>query len=110
MAPSSTPAQMRFAWLTCQDWSVNHWAAMDMIVAEDLDFLVHLGDYIYESVGATFQSGLAELSPHPHHAAQRDRARRRRDGRVRDQPGRLPHAVPHLPRRRACASCTASSR
>jgi alkaline phosphatase D len=59
-APSATPAQMRFAWLTCQDWSVNHWAAMDMIAAEDLDFLVHLGDYIYESVGATFQSGLAE--------------------------------------------------
>ena len=59
-APSSTPAQMRFAWLTCQDWSVNHWAAMDLIAAEDLDFLVHLGDYIYESVGATFQSGLAE--------------------------------------------------
>jgi alkaline phosphatase D len=61
-APSSTPAQMRFAWLTCQDWSVNHWAAMDLIAAEDLDFLVHLGDYIYETVGATFQSGAAEAA------------------------------------------------
>ena len=59
-APTSAPAQMRFAWLTCQDWSVTHSAAMDLIAAEDLDFLVHLGDYIYESVGATFQSGLAE--------------------------------------------------
>lgn len=61
-AAASSPAQMKFAWLTCQDWSVNHWAAMDLIAAEDLDFLVHLGDYIYETVGATFQTGLAEAA------------------------------------------------
>lgn len=61
-APSSTPAAMKFAWLTCQDWSVNHWAAMDLIASEDLDFLVHLGDYIYETVGASFQSGAAEAA------------------------------------------------
>ena len=59
---SSSPATMKFAWLTCQDWSVNHWAAMDLIAAEELDFLVHLGDYIYETVGASFQSGLAEAA------------------------------------------------
>ena len=73
-APASTPAQMRFAWLTCQDWSVNHWAAMDLIAAEELDFLVHLGDYIYESVGAAFQSGAAEAAhgriTFPHGAAR----------------------------------------
>ena len=63
-APSaaSRPAQRKFAWLTCQDWSVNHWAAMDLIAAEELDFLVHLGDYIYETVGATFQTGAAEAA------------------------------------------------
>ena len=61
-AAASTPSQMKFAWLTCQDWSVNHWAAMDLIAAEELDFLVHLGDYIYETVGATFQSGAAEAA------------------------------------------------
>ena len=63
-APSakSSPAQMKFAWMTCQDWSVNHWAAMDLIALEDLDFLVHLGDYIYETVGAAFQSGAAEAA------------------------------------------------
>ncbi|MES2297796.1 MAG: alkaline phosphatase D family protein [Pseudomonadota bacterium] len=59
-ASGSTPAQMRFAWFTCQDWSVNHWSAMDLIAAEDIDFMVHLGDYIYETVGASFQNGLAE--------------------------------------------------
>lgn len=59
-AAAASPAQLRFAWMTCQDWSVNHWAAMDLIAAEDLDFLVHLGDYIYETVGAAFQAGAAE--------------------------------------------------
>ncbi len=53
-------AQLRFAWITCQDWSVNHWGAMSLLAAEDLDFLVHVGDYIYETVGASFQSGMAE--------------------------------------------------
>jgi alkaline phosphatase D len=59
-APTATPVQMKFAWLTCQDWSINHWAAMDLIATEELDFMVHLGDYIYETVGATFQTGMAE--------------------------------------------------
>ena len=61
-APASTAtlSQLRFAWFTCQDWSVNHWAAMSLLAAEDLDFVVHLGDYIYETVGAAFQSGAAE--------------------------------------------------
>jgi alkaline phosphatase D len=59
-APTASVAQLKFAWLTCQDWSINHWAAMDLIAAEDLDFLVHLGDYIYETVGASFQNGAAE--------------------------------------------------
>lgn len=54
-APSPTDAntRVRFAWLTCQDWSVNHWQAMVLMAAEtDLDFVVHVGDYIYETVGA----------------------------------------------------------
>jgi alkaline phosphatase D len=59
-AAASAPAQLRFAWMTCQDWSVNHWAAMDLMAQEDLDFIAHLGDYIYETVGAAFQSGAAE--------------------------------------------------
>ena len=61
-APAATATKdvVRFAWLTCQDWSTNHWAAMDMLAAEDLDFLVHLGDYIYEAVGSAFQAGQAE--------------------------------------------------
>ncbi|MFZ6748724.1 alkaline phosphatase D family protein [Undibacterium sp. Ren11W] len=61
-AASSTPAQLKFAWLTCQDWSVNHWSAMDLLAAEEIDFMVHLGDYIYETVGASFQTAQAEAA------------------------------------------------
>ncbi len=42
--------QLRFAWFVCQNWSANHWQAMSLMAAEtDLDFVVHLGDYIYET-------------------------------------------------------------
>lgn len=54
--------QLRFAFITCQDWSVNHWAGYEHLVANEseLDFFLHLGDYIYETVGADFQNGLVE--------------------------------------------------
>ena len=66
-APAATAAvdQVRFAWFTCQDWSINHWGAMSLLAAEELDFIVHVGDYVYETVGASFQAGAAE----PAHAA-----------------------------------------
>ncbi len=62
-APAATAdvEQLQFAYLTCQDWSINHWGALGHIAAnEKLDFIVHLGDYIYETVGESFQTGLVE--------------------------------------------------
>ncbi|WP_047249215.1 alkaline phosphatase D family protein [Chromobacterium subtsugae] len=56
-AAGSSPAQLKFAYITCQDWSVNHWGAFDEIAQLDLDFVMHVGDYIYETVGAGFQTG-----------------------------------------------------
>jgi alkaline phosphatase D len=51
-SPGEANAQVRFAWMTCQDWNANHWQAMTLLAAEsDLDFVVHVGDYIYETVG-----------------------------------------------------------
>lgn len=51
---------LNFAYMTCQDWSVNHWAGMDALAQENIDFIVHLGDYIYEAVGADYQAGGVE--------------------------------------------------
>ncbi|MDT9000024.1 alkaline phosphatase D family protein [Paucibacter sp. APW11] len=55
---------LKFAFITCQDWSINHWAGMSALAQENLDFIVHLGDYIYETVGASFQAGAVEAA-HP---------------------------------------------
>ena len=51
---------LNFAFISCQDWSVNHWAGMDALAQENIDFIVHLGDYIYEAVGADYQAGGVE--------------------------------------------------
>jgi len=62
-APAATDdvAQLQFAYMTCQDWSINHWGAFANIAAnETLDFIVHVGDYIYETVGESFQVGAVE--------------------------------------------------
>ncbi|QDQ28620.1 phosphodiesterase [Chitinimonas arctica] len=53
-------AKLKFAVMTCQDWSINHWGAYSDVLGQDLDFMVHLGDYIYETVGEGFQVGAVE--------------------------------------------------
>ncbi|WP_459614143.1 alkaline phosphatase D family protein [Bordetella sp. 2513F-2] len=59
---NASPAELKFAFISCQDWSVNHWAAFEDLAALDFDFIVHLGDYVYETVDADFQSGAAEAA------------------------------------------------
>lgn len=61
-AASSNP--VKFAFMSCQEWSNNHWGAFSQIVADDiatpadLDFVVHLGDYIYETDAASSAEAL----------------------------------------------------
>jgi len=42
--------QLRFAVICAQDWSVNHWAAFDAMQSEELDFVMHVGNYVYEQI------------------------------------------------------------
>lgn len=49
-------SQLNFAFMACQDWSVNHWVGISALAQKDLDFVVHLGDYIYEAAGDSYQS------------------------------------------------------
>lgn len=61
---SETP--VNFAYVSCQDWAANHWAAYQLLAEEryeNLDFIVHLGDYIYETADdGAFQNGGVEPS------------------------------------------------
>ena len=45
----STPvAAMAFAFASCQDWASGYYSAYQHLAEEDLDLVLHLGDYVYE--------------------------------------------------------------
>lgn len=57
-APGANVSRVRLGFLSCQDYTNGYYTAMAGMAQEDLDYVVHLGDYIYESVGdPIFQSG-----------------------------------------------------
>lgn len=47
-AINSSIPQLNFAFVSCQDWQNGYYTAYGHMADEDLDFVVHLGDYIYE--------------------------------------------------------------
>jgi alkaline phosphatase D len=49
-AEGASPASMAFAFVSCQDYQNGYYAAYGALAAQeqDLHFVVHLGDYIYE--------------------------------------------------------------
>ena len=47
----STPDRVRFALASCQAWTGGRYAAYRAMAEEDLDLVVHVGDYIYEGRG-----------------------------------------------------------
>ena len=45
---------LTFAFASCQDWPAGYYSAYHRMAEEDLDVIVHLGDYIYEyGIGST---------------------------------------------------------
>jgi len=48
-APGSSPDHLRFAYGSCQQINDSWFVAHRRIVEEDVDFLMHLGDYVYVS-------------------------------------------------------------
>ena len=55
--------EVNFAFLSCQDYSGNYYNALKRLAHEDVDFVVHLGDYVYEtSADPLFQDSTPERS------------------------------------------------
>lgn len=48
-APGARVERFRFAFASCQNWQDGYYGAYQHMAKEDLDLVVHLGDYIYES-------------------------------------------------------------
>ncbi len=45
------PDRLRFAFASCQNYEQGYYTAFDHMAREELDLIVHLGDYIYEGAG-----------------------------------------------------------
>lgn len=47
-APDSRPRELRFAFVSCQNYEAGYFTAWQKLADEEIDFVIHLGDYIYE--------------------------------------------------------------
>ena len=58
-APDADVSKVRFGYVSCQDYTNGYYNAYYHLAREsELDFVVHLGDYIYETVNSdSFQGG-----------------------------------------------------
>lgn len=50
-APTARLRELSFAFASCQSYQDGYFTAYDHLAADDLDLVVHLGDYIYEGGG-----------------------------------------------------------
>ncbi|MGW0181115.1 alkaline phosphatase D family protein [Nocardia sp. NPDC003345] len=57
-APGARVDRLRFGVASCQHWSSGHYTAYRHLCDEDLDLVVHLGDYIYEMEWARGRAGV----------------------------------------------------
>ncbi len=49
--PGASPASLNLGVLTCQDYTNGYYGALAQLAVEPVDFVLHLGDFIYETVG-----------------------------------------------------------
>ncbi|GAA0572550.1 alkaline phosphatase [Kribbella sandramycini] len=56
--PFASPRELRFAFASCNAWQDGYFTAYDHMAQEDLDLVVHLGDYLYESGVKTNKRGV----------------------------------------------------
>jgi alkaline phosphatase D len=55
-APDADSARLRFAFVSCQHFEQGFYPAWENLAKEDIDCVIHLGDYIYED-GARLEDG-----------------------------------------------------
>ncbi|MDY7081085.1 MAG: alkaline phosphatase D family protein, partial [Halobacteria archaeon] len=61
-APGSNPDSVSFAVVTCQNYLNGYYGVFHHISEEDIDFVIHVGDFIYESASGDFKGrGTPEL-------------------------------------------------
>ena len=62
-AAGSMPRSMRFAYASCQNYAHGFYTAYADLAQQDLDLVVHLGDYIYEGPGTGRPANVRQHAP-----------------------------------------------
>ena len=90
-AAGSRPGSVRFVTASCQNYTHGYFIAYDHIIADNPDFVLHLGDYIYEtSYGETFRRHETEDMPFTLDGYRRRHALYKTDESLKRAHARLP--------------------
>ena len=82
---------IRFVTVSCQNYAHGYFVAYDHIVDDDPDFVIHLGDYIYEtSYGVNFRRHETEVMPLTLDGFRRRHALYKTDENLKRAHARLP--------------------
>ena len=89
--PGSQTESVRFVTVSCQNYAHGYFIAYDHIVADNPDFVVHLGDYIYEtSYGVNFRRHETDVMPLTLDGFRRRHALYKTDENLKRAHARLP--------------------
>ena len=62
--PTSSVGQLRLGYIVCQDFGNGFYNALTYLAQEEVDYVVHLGDYIYETIASPgFQNNPVRTVP-----------------------------------------------
>ena len=62
--PTDSLAQLKLGYVVCQDYGNGYYNALTYLAAEQVDYVVHLGDYIYETINSgSFQNNPVRVVP-----------------------------------------------
>lgn len=93
-APGDRVARLRIAYISCQKYEDGYFTALEHLAAEDVDVVLHLGDYIYEGACG---KGKVRSHPYPTAATLADYRQRyelyKTDAALRKLHARFPFAV-----------------
>lgn len=62
-APTASPDSVSFAVAACQDYQNGYYGALGHIAQEDVDFVLYLGDFIYDSAEGAYKGLGSETYP-----------------------------------------------
>ncbi len=63
-APEATVSALRLGYVVCQDYGNGFYTALHHLAMEEVDYVLHLGDYIYETIAApSFQRNPVRIVP-----------------------------------------------